>query len=104
MALGDQSKALIIMSRNQGFDPTRIYESDGKTPAKFPTLPDGGQGLSNFDRVPGVVTHRTTGKLPGGLGDAAGNFPALESRDNPILKDTPSVPWNHGGKRQGGRP
>lgn len=55
--LGGQSRALIIASKLQGWDPTKIAP--------------GGQSVANFDKDPSdPFTHKTTGDLPGGSPDA----------------------------------
>ena len=53
---GDQSKALIILSKAKGWDPTRIYPN--------------GPSIENFDMPPTVITNQArTGKLPQGVPD-----------------------------------
>lgn len=53
MALGDQSKALIIMSKNKGWDPTKVA---------------GGESIANFNKAPDPweLGVQSVGKLPGG--------------------------------------
>lgn len=56
MALGDQSKALIIVSKNKGWDPTVI--ADGESIANFNKAPD-----------PWKLGNQSVGNLPGGTPD-----------------------------------
>lgn len=54
MAQGAQSKALIIVSKMQGWDPTQIV---------------GGESIANFDAPNGIDNRAGTGKLPQGIPD-----------------------------------
>lgn len=80
MALGDQGKALRILSERKGWDCTRIRNPDGSY----------GDSVSNFDRCPEGVDHKTTGSLPAGLGDHVQNFDA--ATEAPLSPNAP-VPW-----------
>lgn len=57
MALGDQTKALIIMSKNKGWDPTVI---------------PGVGSIANFDKAPNPweLGDQSVGKLPEGTPDS----------------------------------
>ena len=83
MAQGAQVKALIIMSKNQGWDPTRIW--DAKT-QKY------GDSIENFNKAPRVLENQAgTGKLPQGTPDSfPGDHPPIPAWDS-----EQAAPWNH---------
>jgi hypothetical protein len=58
MAQGAQSKALIIVSKAKGWDPTKIYDRATDTYS---------EDISNFDKSPEIYTNQAgTGQIPGG--------------------------------------
>lgn len=73
MALGDQSKALIIMSKMKGWDPTVI---------------PGVGSIANFNKAPDPweLGNQSVGKLPEGNGDS---YPQAEQP-----KYDERVSWN----------
>ena len=79
--LGRAVKSLIIVSRAQGWDPTRILDQ---------TTGEYGQSIENFDKPPnpaGTGDH-CVGTLPDGIPDGWPN-----SYGNPEIGE-PSVTWN----------
>jgi hypothetical protein len=71
--LGDQSRALRIMSLKKGWDPTKIQGT--------------GEDISNFDKEPDGVDHKTVGTLPQGTPDS---FP----EDHPGITPGGAIPFN----------
>lgn len=54
--LGDQGKALRILSLNKGWDPNVIQGT--------------GENIANFNKCPDDIDHKTTGTLPQGTPDS----------------------------------
>lgn len=58
MGQGAQVKALIIVSKAKGWDPTKIYDRATDSYS---------EDISNFDKAPELYTNQAgTGQLPGG--------------------------------------
>ena len=55
MALGGQTRGLILASKMAGWDPTKI---------------EGGESIANFDKDPVAPRNDTTGTLPQGIPDS----------------------------------
>lgn len=86
-----QTHALNVISRAKGWSPDHITEADGTTPAKYPALPDGGQGLANFDVAADAIRGRYVGRLPQAIPAGQADFPG----DHPAINPEGDVPWNH---------
>lgn len=79
MAQGGESKSLIIMSKAQGFDPTRIWD---------PKTQSYGESIAEFNKAPELFTNQAgTGKLPQGTPDSF-------AEDHPAIGSPQSVPFN----------
>lgn len=82
MALGGQSRALIIASKLMGWDPT--------------VIPETGESIANFNKEPDRVSHDTTGTLPQGIPDT---FPDADNQKGPQ-----GVNWEHPTHNDGNLP
>jgi hypothetical protein len=83
MALGDQGKALRILSQARGWDPTVIPARGGKPEVN----------IGNFDMAPsrpGDGDH-CVGKLPEGVPDS---YPQAETPRYDEITTKNDVPWN----------
>lgn len=95
MALGDQSKALIIMSKMKGWDPTVIPARDGK-PA---------ESIANFNKAPNPweLGDQSVGNLPEGIQDS---YPQAEQPryDESVTFNVPDLRENNNNKGGGSDP
>lgn len=75
MALGDQSKALRIISINKGWDPTVIPASTSPEGKQYPE-----ESIANFDKAPDPwkLGDQSVGSLPQGVPDT---FPDAKAPD-----------------------
>jgi hypothetical protein len=90
MALGDQSKALIIMSKNKGWDPTVI---------------PGVGSIANFNKAPNPweLGDQSVGKLPEGISNS---YPQAEEPryDESVTFSVPELRENNDNKGGGSDP
>lgn len=79
--LGDQGRALRIMSLNKGWDPNKIQGT--------------GEDIGNFNKSPDGVDHRTTGALPQGTPSAfPEDHPAISPEKIPFSTPDRGPGWD----------
>lgn len=84
MALGDQSKALILMSINKGWNPTIIPARDDK--------PE--ESIANFNKAPNPweLGAQSVGQLPEGLHDSYRQAEEPRFQEGTLTDDR--ITWN----------